>query len=238
MIRNLLFLILALSTLTQCAHEKAKSPKDSPDSKAFTVEGVHQPVKSNTGLKIEYGPNLGITHTDTLGTRHFYVHSTAIITNDSIIPIHLQAALSNEYEFPTFCNDTNKYKVFLVPEELTPDTATVYNNVLNGPNDFLNGPLDKPSVLNKTLKPGEYCVVTIGVLIPKPSNCTAVPRAIFTHDNIGLYQKCDRQINTAISTVPQLTIGVKLEYYNNRKFITPEDGCVVIPFGQISYPEN
>ena len=195
-----------------------------------------QTLKS--GLKIEYGPNLGATHTDTLGAKHFYVHSTAIITNDSIIPIHLQLALSNEYDFPTFCGDTNKYKVFLLPEELTPDTATIYNNIVNGQHDFLNTPLDNPKILNKTLNTGEYCVVTIGVLIPKPTNCAAVPRAVFSHDNEGLYHTCDIQLNQAILTNPQLEIGVKLEYYNRRKFITPEDGCAIIPFGQISYPEN
>ena len=195
-----------------------------------------QPPKS--GLQIEYGPNLGTTHTDTSGTKLFYVHSTAIITNDSTVPIHLQFALSHEYELPTFCGDTNKYKVFLLPEELTPDTATIYNNIVNGQHDFLNTPLENPTILNKTLNSGEYCVVTIGTLTPTPTNCASVPRAVFSHDNEGLYQKCDSQINQAISTDPQLEIAVKLEYYKGRKFIPPEDSCAVIPFGQISYPER
>ncbi len=197
--------------------------------------GTDQPIKSNIGLSIEYGPNLGTTHIDNLGIRHFYVHSTAIITNDSIVPIHIQFALSYEYEFPAFCGDTNKYKIFILPEELTPDTATIYNNIVNGQHDFLNTPLDKSNILNKTLKSGKKCVVTIGVLIPKPTNCAAVPRAIFSYDNIALYNKCDSQINRAISTDPKFEIGVKLEYYNQRKFISPEDGCAIITFGQISY---
>jgi len=212
------------------------SQRTSKDGQQIEDGTNQQALKS--GLRIEYGPNLGTGHTDTSGTRHFYVHSTAIITNDSIIPIHIQFALSKEYEFPTFCGDTNKYKVFLVPEELTPDTATLYNNILNGQHDFLNTPLDNPSVLNKTLNSGEYCVVTIGVLIPKPTNCAAVPRAVFSYDNKGLYQACDPQLNQAILTNPPLEIGVKLEYYNQRKFIEPEDGCTVIPFGQISYPNR
>ena len=238
MVRNLIFLILTLSSFTQFAQEKSLSSEQTPKNGVYIVEEANQAVWSNTGLKIEFGPNLGITHTDSLGAKHFYIHSTAIITNDSMVPIHLKAALSNEYEFPTFCGDTNKYKVFLVPKELTPDTATIYNNVLNGQHDFLNAPLDNPSAINKTLTPGEFCVVTIGVLIPKPTNCAAVPRAIFSNDDRGLYQICDSQKNKAISTVPQLEIKVKLEYYYKRKFITPEDGCVIIPFGQISYPEN
>ena len=199
--------------------------------------GPNQRIELKTGLKIEYGPNLGTTHVDTLGRKNFYVHSTAIITNDSTIPIHLQLALSKEYEFPAFCND-KKYKVFLLPEELTPDTATIYNGIVNGQHDFLNTPLANPVPLNKTLKPNEYCVITIGVLIVKPANCAAVPRAIFSHDNKGLYSACDSQENQATSADLQLEIGVKLEYYNQRKFIPPGDGCTVIPFGQISYPEH
>ena len=124
-----------------------------------------------------------------------------------------------------------------MPEELTPDTATIYNNIVNGQHDFLNSPLDNSYSLNKILNPGEYCVVTIGVLIPKPTNCAAVPRAVFSYDNKGLYHTCHRQPNQSISGDLQLEIGVKLEYYYRREFIAPEDGCIVIPFGQISYPD-
>ena len=196
---------------------------------------AQQTLKS--GLQIEYGPNLGTSHTDPQGIKNFYVHITATITNDTIIPIRLQLALAKEYEYPDFCGN-EKYKVILLPEELTPDTADIYNNIVNGQHDFLNSPLDNAETLTKTLNPGEFCVVTVGTLTPKPSNCAAVPRAIFSHDNTALYTACDRQKNPSISTDAHLELGVKLEYYNQRKFISPEDGCAVIPFGQISYPEH
>ena len=229
-IRTILGLLIVLIVYS-CSQQTSKG--------VLQIENVpNHNLKSKTGLKIEYGPNLGTTHIDTLGIKSFYVHMTTTITNDSTIPIHLQLALSNEYEFPTFCGDSNKYKVFLLPEELTPDTATLYNSIVNGQHDFLNSPLDKPNILNRTLNSGEYCVVTIGVLAPMPTNCSAVPRAVFSHDNKELYNACDRQLNQAISTDSRLEIGVKLEYYNQRKFIEPEDGCAVIPFGQISYPER
>ena len=228
-IRTILALLIVL-IVCSCSHQTSKGE--------LQTENVpNQHLKSKTGLKIEYGPNLGTTHTDSLGRKNFYVHSTNIITNDSTIPIHLQFALSKEYEFPDFCNDKS-YKAFLLPEELTPDTATIYNNLVNGQHDYLNTPLANPYILNKTLIPGEYCVVTIGILILKPANCAAVPRAVFSHDNIELYSACDRQINQAISTDPQLAIGIKLEYYYKRKFIPPDDGCTVIPFGEISYAER
>lgn len=232
-------LLFILIFFTACSGKTRLSVEKQPNTGPHAVSDTapNHPVVSKTGLKIEYGPNLGATHTDTLGNRHFYVHITATITNDSTVPIHLQLALAEAYDFPAFCGD-DQYKVFLLPEELTPDTATIYNNIVNGQHDFLNTPLDKPFMSNITLTPGEYCVITIGVLIPKPANCAAVPRAIFSQDTKGLYQACDRQINRAISTGPQLEIGVKLEYYYQRKFIAPEDGCAVIPIGQISYPNR
>lgn len=165
------------------------------------------------------------------------MHCTATIRNDSNFPIEFHGALSKEYNFPAFCNG-EKYKVFLVPEALTPDTATVYNNVLNGQHEFLNRSLDASYVLNRRLEPTEFCVVTIVVLSQTPVKCAAVPRAIFTYDDIALYNACELVVNDEIKTDPQFEIGVKLEYYKQRKFIPPDDGCVVIPFGQISYPES
>ena len=222
---GLLLMLLACS----CTQERSKGLQLNKK-----VDNRH--TKPKSGLKIEYGPNLGGFHTDDQGTKHFYVHITATITNDSTIPIHIQSSLSKEYEFPAYCGDSNKYKVFLLPKELTPDTATIYNNIVNGQRDFFNTSLDTPYILSDTLQAHEFCVVTIGVLFPKSTTCDAVPRAVFSHDDKGLYDTCDVQKNSAISGDPRFEIGLKIELYNQRKFIPPEDGCVIIPFGQISYP--
>jgi hypothetical protein len=228
-----------LILLLGCSGSRLSSISESQNG-----NGHNTYLNSKSGLKIEYGPNLGTTHTDKNGIKNFYVHITAIITNELTRPIHLQLALAKEYKFPSFCGKAT-YKVFLLPEELSPDTATIYNNIVNGQHDFLNTPLENSNTLYKTLKPEEYCVVTIGVLIPKSSNCAAVPRAVFSPDNKGQYDACDRHISTqpedenkAISIDPLLELGVKLEYYNQRKFIAPEDGCAIIPFGQITFPDR
>ena len=183
MIRNLVLIVILLLSFALNAQTGSKNTKQ----------------MQKTGLNVEFGPNLGTTHVDTKAIINFYVHITAIITNDSTIPIHLQLALAEEYDFPDYCSD-DKYKVFLLPEELTPDTATVYNNIVNGQHDFLNAPLQNSCVLNKTLNPGEFCVITIGTLTPQPSNCAPVPRAVFSHDTESLYEACDSEINQKICT--------------------------------------
>jgi len=205
-------------------------------------EGEHQTENSpvlilnlKSGLKIENGPNQGIRANKSEGITSSMIYMTSIITNDSTVPIHLKLALAKEYNYPTFCEDHNTFKAVLFPKELTPDTATLHNN-FDGLAGFMVNCLDNPSVLDTTLAPGEYCVVTLGIITPMPSLCESVPRAVFSHDSISLYQACDRQENPAIATELQLEIGLKVEFYNQRKFIAPEDGCSVIPFCQISYP--
>ena len=196
--------------------------------------GTNLEAVNKTGLSIEYGPNLGATHTDEEGNRHFYVHCTATMRNDTTIPLHLHFALAETIEFPSFCGDDG-FRVFILPEELTPDTATIYNGIVNGSHDFLNDPLNNTRLIEKTLEPEGYCVVTIGVLIQKPASCAAVPRAVFSHDGAAQYHSCDQHQNQLITSGAQFQIGAKLEYYFERKFIPPDDGCVVIPIGQISY---
>ena len=126
-------------------------------------------------------------------------------------------------------------QVFLLPQRLTPDTPTIYNSIVNGAHDYLYSPIDNPATLSLNLDPGDFCVITIGVLHTSPSNCAAVPRGAFSSDSVSLYKACDRMENGAMSIDWDKGLGVKLEYYNNRKFIAPEDGCVVIPFAKVSY---
>ena len=187
---------------------------------------------SKSGLQIEYGPNQGLTHTDTLGTKHNYRYITATITNDSTIAIHLQIALSNEYDFPAACGD-KKYKVFLLPKELTPDTAALINVITNGLGNFLDRCLDTPYILNKTLEPGEKSVVTFGTLYSRPTNCGVVPNALFAQGDSDNFQACDSLMNQDKSTDPQLALGLKLDFYSGRSPFA----CILIPCGQISYPE-
>ena len=86
-LRTILGLLIVL-IVCSCNQQPSKNGQQSEN-------GTNQNLKAKSGLEIEYGPNLGTGHTDTFGTKYFYVHSTAIITNDSTIPIHLQFALAS-----------------------------------------------------------------------------------------------------------------------------------------------
>lgn len=230
MIHRAILRILIVLLACSCAQQTSKKGQQREHS-------PFQNPKMKTGLKIETGPNLGLRANKSEGITNALIYTTSIITNDSIIPIHIQIALSKEMEFPSMCKD-NMYKVFILPKELTPDTATLYNNIVSASDDFLKSPLDNAYVLNKTLNPGEYCVITIGAQYLGSSNCGVFANALFTQDNKELYLNCGSQINQEISTNPQLEIGVKLGYYYDHNFGHPPDSCDIIPCGKISYPEN
>ncbi len=235
MVKNLMFLLSFLISFTHCSQEKSKSAEHTSKSELQSVNDPKQNLSTKIGLKIENGTNQGIRANAKLGIKNPVIYTTSIITNVGTSPIDLQMALSKEYEFPAFCGDSSTYKVFLFPKELTPDTITLTNTIVSGEDDFLKSPLNTPYTLNKTLKPNEYCVITLGTLYSGSSNCEVLPRAVFSHSNRELYDACDTQINQAISTDLQLEIGIKLEFYKQRKFIAPEDHCTVIPCGRISY---
>jgi len=234
MIRNLIFLLASLIFFTHCDQEKSKNTESTSKSELQSENDPKQNLKVKTGLKIENGINQGIRANTKLGIKNPVIYTTSIITNDGSIPIRLQMALSEEYEFPALCGDSSTYKVFLFPKELTPDTATLTNTIVSGENDFLKSPLDKPYAFNKILKPNEYCVITMGTLYSGSSNCEVIPRAVFSPSDRELYGACDTQINRSISVDPQLEIRIKLEFYNQRKFIAPEDHCTIIPCGQVA----
>ena len=227
MFNTIVGLIIALMS---CSGIRQTSMVEQPKGSASNTF-----LKSKYGLKIEYGPNLGMIDTFAAGN---YIHITATITNDTTIPIHLFVALSKEYHFPDPYGNS-KFKIFLLPKELTPDTATLYGKITEGLGDFLDHCLETPYNLRKTLKPGEFSVITIGTLIPRSSICTALPRAVFAQMDGPNFQGCDSLMKQHKSTIPiasgtQFELGLKLVFYSGRS--NPET-CMLLTCGHMSYAE-
>jgi len=78
--------------------------------------GPKQHPGSQSGLLIENDPNRGVSYTDSLGAKYNVRYIPITITNDSIIPIHLQIAFSKEYDYPIALG-AEKFKVFLIPKK-------------------------------------------------------------------------------------------------------------------------
>ena len=216
--------LLILLILCACLQQPSKSKLEIED-------GPDQHSGSKSGLRIENSPNRGLNYTDTLGTKYSYRNIPITITNDNTIAIHVQIALSNEYDYPAAYGD-QKFKVFLLPKEITSDKVTwdsknyeLGNNELR---NFFDSGLDPPYILNETLEPGEECVITMGTLYPRLTNCGVVPKALFLLKNKNLHPECDNLINQDVVTNAPLTLGLKLDFCRN---------CTILPCGQISYPK-
>lgn len=206
----------------------------------FPIEkGINKDEVLNLGLKIETRINRGARYTDLDSTDYWLIHIASSITNDSTIPIHLQMTFCREYDYPTEYGD-QKFNIFLLPKVFAIDGGKILadNGMLTDSmqvefrNYLVNG-LGTPYIFNKTLEPGEKCVVPIGTQYPMTSNCGVFPNVLFSKSEIANFQVCENQFGQDESTNSQFALGLKLDFRPGK---TPEK-CTIIPCGQISYPK-
>ena len=161
------------------------------------------------GLFIEHGPRQGFQYFDSIRTEYNYRYSTMTITNDSIIPIHLEIFF---LETARNLIDSGKSKAFLLPRHLTPKEHNFYQSNPQELKRFLDFEIDKSVHINKTLKPTEKCVLTFGVLTdtkyPDPTTPFGM-RLLTSHENSSV-------------------VSIKLKINDN----------LIIPCGQFSYTEK
>ena len=188
----------------------------------------NQHFESKSGLLIDNGINRGTGYTDSLGTDYNLRYMPITISNDSTIPIHLQIAFSKEYDYPSAFSD-EQFKVIPLPKEWT-DTILPTDGMIAELKNYI----DKPSV-NKTLEPGAEFVLAIGTQY-LPTGVGIVPNVLFAQSDSDNFQACDNLMNLDISTNPQLALGLKLDIYLTRHRYP--SACILIPCGQISYPEH
>jgi hypothetical protein len=114
------------------------------------------------GLYIANGQRQGMQYFDSTKTEYNYRYYTMMITNDSIIPIHLNINIS---EAVINLRNTIKSKIFLLPRHLTPEEQQFDQGGMSKElKSFLDQDIDTPVYLNKILNPTERCVLTFGVL--------------------------------------------------------------------------
>ncbi|MBT8220252.1 MAG: hypothetical protein KJP00_10520 [Bacteroidia bacterium] len=191
----------------------------------------------NSGLRIENAPTRGLGFTDSLGMKYGMVYITTTIINDTTIPIDLQFAFSQEYDYPTAYGE-EQYNVILLSKEWGLNGVEITDSMINELPKFI----DKP-YLDKTLKPNEECVETIGILRPSRANlCSASPYAILEYSDRGNFPLCEWAGNQDQESNPSpKAFGAKLALGLQVGFCTvggQYESCKIIPCGHVSYPEN
>lgn len=182
------------------------------------------------GAYITNSPRRGHTYTDSTGTEYFYCYINSSITNDSLIPMHVKIAFSNEYHQPTPSNG-QKFKVFLLPEFMTTEKKTDIN-VLN---KFLDEGLESSITIDKVINPNEEYSLNIGFLTEfKSALLNASPFVLFSKGHKQYFESIsDSAINQVVSAKTQLTLLLGLDF-----FPLGQDSIKrysIIPCGQISY---
>ncbi len=159
------------------------------------------------GLYITNGPRQGLQYIDSTKTEYNYRYYTITITNDSLIPIHLNINFS---ETAMGSRDSLKSIFFLLPRSLTPEKQHFDDGGMSKElKRFLNVGIDTHVYLNKTLKPTERCVLTFGVLTDTKY---ADPTTPF-----------DTKLLTSPKNSSEISVKLKI------------NDSLIIPCGQISY---
>ncbi len=204
MMRKLLFLLTCWSALIHCTPQ---SPND------------HRQTW-HPGLKIENGINRGVNYTDPLGTPYSIRYIPITITNYTTISLTLRLAFAQEYNYPVDM-DTAKFHVIPLPGVWGMDGVEITDSLF----DELPRIMGEP-VIDKTLAPGEKCLLAIGTVYPRPAGFSGVlPNTLFTAVDQHTSSGCDWLVKEKQSPNAQLPLRLKLKFGKD---------CRIIPAGYIA----
>ena len=191
------------------------------------------------GLKIENRINHGARYTDSDSTDYWLIHIASTITNESTMPIQLELAFFNEYDYPTEYG-SQKFKIFILPEVFAVDGASI---IADNPfltdrmqiefRDYLGNGIDSPYRIKKIIQPGERCVIPIGTKYAVSFNCAVFPNLLLSQSDLANFPTCENLLVHNESTAPQLALGLKLDFRTGKT----AEKCTIIQCGQIGYTD-
>jgi len=115
---------------------------------------------------------------DATGQKKFFAFQRATITNEGGRPVTLRGLISHEYLDLILLTEKGsdktvkhnvKYKIFLIPDTLT--SEKLFSKEVNLSN-FENQGLEKLSMLNKVINPGEVSTISLGLILDVFSDTT------------------------------------------------------------------
>lgn len=181
-----------------------------------------------SGVYMDHGPQQGQYYTDPQGNSWFYRYMTTTISNDSVMPLHIDLAFLKEYHYPAPM-DEQTFKVFLLPETLMADKE--YEAYQKDLKNFLDRPLEKPLELHKIIYPKGSYEITIGVLTGlkymSPGQFALLSKGHKLH-----FLAHDSLISQAVANSKPLELSLALDFYSADK----SGSCFsFIPCGRMVY---
>lgn len=190
-----------------CLYGCSPNSKDYSDRAPVLIGNRQFGGEKQFGLYITNAPRQGMQYFDSAYTAYNYRYYTITITNDTLIPIHLDISFP---ESALDLKDSIRSKVFLLPRHLTPneqhfDTGGMSKELKR----FLDVGIHTPVYLSKTLKPTEKCTMTFGILTDRKYFDPTTPY--------------DTGLLTTIKSSSEIVVELKI------------NENLIIPCGHISY---
>lgn len=188
------------------------------------------------GSYITNGTRRGRQYEDPKGNEYAFRYFQATITNDSLIPMHLDFTLEEkDYQLDTAKEE--QFRVFVLPETMPPEkqfSAAFYDEAIK---PFLDREPKRPVVLNKTLGPKEKYVITIGYLADTTLHLEPLRMVVFSkghpHNTSAIPGSVVQQYRPVKNKLP-LLLGLDFSLGGGIH----SKGYAVIPCGQISYTDQ
>ncbi len=198
--------------------------QQTPNGELQIESGAKQQQLPKSGLLIENRINRGIDYTDPKRMDYNIRYIPITITNDSTISIHVQIVFSKEYNYPHSGSD-EKFKLIPLSSEWALDGVEISESMIDELPVYIENP-----VLSETIEPGEKIVLAIGSLYPRSTKTAGVlPRMLFAQSDTGIFPDCEWLMEKDQSLNQQIPMGLKIIF---------GERCMIIPCGQVSYPER
>ena len=135
------------------------------DSKKF-----HPQFEKYYGIYIDHSMRTGSGFKNSRGENCFFTNVRAVITNDSIIPLNIKINFPTD-SLEVIPQKEQKFNVLLLPETMTNSKQRGENyQISNELKDLIDSLLIHPFTIDKVLKPGEKCIVNIGLIVNNKYN--------------------------------------------------------------------
>lgn len=181
------------------------------------------------GLSLTNQPVRGMGYTDSLGNKYGLRHIPTYITNDSMVPIHVEIAFARSYNTPEAFGE-KKFKVFPLPKEWARDGLGPSDTMLTEMPKYIAHP-----IMSKTIAPGERFVLGLGILTPYPAEYGVFPIAVIPNENEKYYGECVDLIEPEQLPDGQKVFQLCIGFASGSQAYP--DGRTTIVAGRISYPE-
>ncbi|WP_336517038.1 ligand-binding sensor domain-containing protein [Pollutibacter soli] len=161
-----------------------RNRKQLPDkSYNYVYNEIRYTDSSSMGVIIQNSlPKGGMRYTNTSNKRFPYVIYWSRITNITNTPLEITI----DFPADSFPLPGTYLKLFLLPDTMTSEKLSMFDYGIKGLKSFLDSGFYKPTHLNQTIQPKEFCALYVAVLSSEPGG---VVRTGFALNKRGLFYR-------------------------------------------------